>query len=540
MGRVHAILGRFPAHLEASKPGKLLGQVSAALARGLDVQSVQMARIRRAHRLFEAEELADLLLNAARHGIGADLLALLALRFDRAESRERQLLEAGDAQSRLETAETLLALWGLETQGPRLGLFVETTSGDGPPDLAGPEGEEALGRLMSVLQSALSRRALLNAARSSIAAAVAIHVDGNATVRALLHGAANALAMDLGAIRSSPDRYLHAAFGLDRLTSQLAPSPGESRITPAREVIGLEENPRYRVQTDNMPRRHAELFEQLRRGFEHAALRVIITGESQHSHGPMLVNRDEGHGVGYAGQVPPGANLVFEEGGRVTLDEVDVTSFSYAWRGACFADADNPHGNDFVFAAEGPEAGTFTASFAVGVPAKALDSDFVFPHGGDSLPMPGVAVGRTRFAFFVQEAHHSVAPHPPGAPTGRRVPPRPAVGFFDASVFAPGPAEDRGPAAWLALSWLERKAHFVRLLIPPRFRLLEDDPEGPEVRRRLALAVDRFKPAGVAVQVDFIDDRWTLGQGSLSAADARDPVAVLRGGTVLWGAPEAP
>ena len=146
-------------------------------------------------------------------------------------------------------------------------------------------------------------------------------------------------------------------------------------------------------------------------------------------------------------------------------------------------------------------------------------------------------IGRTRFAFFVQEAHASLGPTP-GSPGGRRVAPRPAVGFLDGSVFAPGPDETREPSALVSLSWLERRAHAVRILIPARFRALEDDPEAPEVRRRLVEAVGRFRPVGILVEAAFLDDRWTLGEGAISAAADDDPVEALRGSTVLWSAPE--
>jgi hypothetical protein len=354
-------------------------------------------------------------------------------------------------------------------------------------------------------------------------------------VRALLSGAANALDLDIGTITSSDDRYLHACFAQDRLRLTSDGADGPVTAPVAREVIGLEENPLYRVETDAAPRKHAELFDQLRRGFERATLQIRVTGEAARTIGSMVVNRDEGHGVGYAGSVAGGERLTFNEDGRVTLGENDVTSLAFAWKGACFADASSPNVNDYAFTgdADAPHAATFAVSF----PAGALDSDFVFPHAGDSLPMPGVSIGRTRFAFFVQEAHASLGPTTT-SPGGRRVQPRPAVGFLDGSVFAPGPDEAREPSALVSFSWLERRSHAVRILIPSRFRALEDDPEAPEVRRRLVEAVERFRPVGILVEAAFLDDRWTLGEGAMSAAAADDPVEALRGGTVLWSAPE--
>ena len=535
MGRADSILGRFPAHFEALKPGKVLRSAVAALARDLDVQAAELAAIRRSHRLFDADVLSDLLLIAARHGIMASSLELVTMRFERARSLLKDLAAPADEAMRDAAAAKLLALWSLEGGEPKLALFADRNEDGSPVDLTGEAGATATLRLIAAATEASSRQAQNDATRTRIATTIRIAASGNATVRALLSGAANALDLEIGPIKSSEDRYLHASFAFDRLTLRAEGGDGPIEPAVAREVIGLEENPLYRVETDAAPRKHAELFDQLRRGFERATLQIRVTGEGARTVGPMVVNRDEGHGVGYAGSVPGGERLTFSEDGRVTLGENDVTSSAFAWQGACFADAATPHVNDYVFTegADAPRA----ASFAVAFPEAALDSDFVFPHAGDSLPMPGVSVGRTRFAFFVQEAHASLGPTP-GSPGGRRVAPRPADGFLDGSVFAPGPDETRAPSALVSLSWLERRAHAVRILIPSRLRALEDDPEAPEVRRRLVETVGRFRPVGILVEAAFLDDRWTLGEGAMSAAASDDPVEALRGSTVLWSAPE--
>src|SRR5262249_43561903 len=152
-------------------------------------------------------------------------------------------------------------------------------------------------------------------------------------------------------------------------------------LEPARELIGIEENPLFRFETDQSGRMDGELFNLPRRGFEHAVLQVRVTGEKSLTLGPMVVNRDEGHGLGYFGVVPPGEMLKFTEEGRVLLEESDVTANAYAWKGACFAGSDTRPA-DFVF--DGP-----STKFATGFPENALEPGFFFPHAGDSLPMPG-------------------------------------------------------------------------------------------------------------------------------------------------------
>jgi len=159
--------------------------------------------------------------------------------------------------------------------------------------------------------------------------------------------------------------------------------------------------------------------------------------------------------------------------------------------------------------------------------------------------MPHGAVGKTRMAFFVQEAHFGLAADPPDRPDTETVTPRSAAGFFAGagaplgSVFAPGPDDARQPAALVSFAWLEREAYKVRVLIPPRFRAYSTDPEGRDITERVTQALDRFRPAGVALETRFVDDRWVLGEGILSDAEggADDALIALRAGMALWPVP---
>ncbi|HVP42882.1 MAG TPA: hypothetical protein VMS96_05590 [Terriglobales bacterium] len=499
-GRALKILSRLPAHLDAARPGKQIVEVTGALARDFDVVAAVLAAIRRSHRLADVDERFDLLLIAARHGMLLGDFAILLARFDRAEELLSTLAAAADDNERNERAEALLALWSIAGPQPRLPLF-------------GGTAETASTALQKEVEARLATRELLDAMRRRVAETAAVHAQGNGTVRSLMAGVANTLDLDLGTIVHSEDRFWHAAEVSDRLRL--------GGLAPARELLGIEENPLFRFETDQSGRKDGGLFSLLRRGFELALLQVRVTGKENLTVGPMVVNRDEGHGVGYSGAVPPGQALRFTEEGRVFLDGADVTANSYAWKGACFAGTDK-RATDFVF--DGPRT-----VFAVAYPEKALDSDFVFPHAGEGLPVPGIAVGETRFAYFAHVAYHSGT---------RRVAPRPAVGFADGSVFAASAGEEPPVSALISFSWLEHRAFTVRVLIPPRFRTLTpEDPEGLDTRRRVAQTLQRFKPAGVEVTVEFVENRWELGKGVLLSGEAEDPIAELRAGTTLWSAP---
>lgn len=316
---------------------------------------------------------------------------------------------------------------------------------------------------------------------------------------------------------------------------------GVEQILPAAlEFLGLEENPLRREVTPPAGRAHGELFPVYRRGFGRALLQILVTGIAGRSVAPMLVNRDEGHGIGFSGAVADGAELVFDEAGRVTLDGTDVTALCFAWRGACFAgDDDDPAlPRDFVW--DGPGADPARrATFAAATPAGALDASFVFPHAGEGLPVPGVGVGRTRFAFFVQQAHWAPRDETVEPPVALPLAPRTRLGYADGSLFAAGAAESAAPAATVSLSWLEHEAHAVRVILPRRFALF--DREGEEtLAARLGRALERHRAAGVELRVETVEDRWTLGESDVGPSGAGDPILSLRGGSLLWEPPEPP
>ncbi len=540
------ILARFPAHLEAARPGKLLGGVVDALAVDLDVFSARMAAVRRAHRLAEADELADLLLLGARHGIRPAELDIAFERVARAAELIETLGTAATPAGRDAAAESLLDLWGLDLAHPRLPLFA-------PPGNPGDLGAAAL-RLLAAAREATRHAELLGALRRRIGRICVLHAGGNGSIAAVFGAAANALDLELdpAAIVHSADRYWHAAPVADALAIRrlvdvpvAGKPPGTQErpqaLPPAHEFIGVEENPLWRMTTDSINRHHAERWSLVRRGFERTLLQVRVKGaDGGRTIGPMVVNRDEGHGVGLVGSVPPGKTVVFTEEGRALLDGADVTASAYAWQGGCFAGDDHDAKRDFVFAGPALATGQRPATFVTTVPPGALDREAVFPHAGPSLPMPGIAVGTTRLTYFVQQAHAGSLEGSPAAV--RSVTPRTAAAVFDGSVFAAGPAEAEAVAGEVSLSWMERRAFAARLLIPGRFRNLREagDADAIQVLRRVSRALDRFRPAGVELKVEFIDDRWVLGQGVLPGAAAFDPITALRAATALWQPPTAP
>ncbi|HEU4727158.1 MAG TPA: hypothetical protein VFT22_04700 [Kofleriaceae bacterium] len=317
-------------------------------------------------------------------------------------------------------------------------------------------------------------------------------------------------------------------------------------LPTARELLGLEENPLRREEAAPARLPHAGTFKVRRRGFGAAVLRIRVTGIGDFTRGPMVVNRDVGRGVGFVGKVPDGKILEWSEDGRVHLAGADVTSLAYGWRGACFADATALRpGHEFTFA-EGPSVtDPRAARFAIVEPFGALDRDAMFPTGGVAVSVPPIGIGETRFAYFVRVSHFGG--FDPTPPPGSAVTTTPWIwnAAFDATVFDdaafPGPHDARPLSGEVALSWLEHEAYVVRIVIPSRFKAL-DEGAAPEhtVPAMVRAAVERVRPVGIEVRVEYLEEQWTLGDGRLPDAQIDDPLIRIMGGTVLWPGPPQP
>jgi|GEM_PF-1158232 len=575
-GRSQRVLGRFPYHMEAASRGKLLANVTQALVRDQDVQAAELQGIRLAHRLFDARELADLLRIGALHHISKSEMAVLFQRFTRLREGINRLhahISTGGDVGELEAlANQLLVLWPSTNANP-LKTHYEDTVSTTPFDVV-----TAATALLSDARQMHTTEALLSALRHRIAEVSAIHHEGNGTVRALLRGAANCLDVDLGKIEHSDDRFWHAAPVTDRirLHRQLPNSDQTQPIPLPLEFLGIEENPKRIAEFGPKELHHREYFQVLRKGFDDALLEIRIRGVGLGTVSPMIVNRDAGHGVGLYAAIPDGQEVVLTQGGRALLNGKDITSRCYAWQGACFAEDVGASGNanehlatggrDFVFAdqaqlpADGGDDGMDISRFVRASPAQTLDREALLPHGGDSLSMPNVRVGKTRFAFFVQHGHFAakniaVPPLPDGSfgadpfastPALVRadrelVTPRYGNAIADASVFAEAGdaviAAANTAAGAIQLRWLERQAYKVRLFVPKRFAGFDDDG-GEAIKNDIKLGIERFRPAGVDVEVVFVDDHWSLNDADLPHGDAADDSAIsrIRSQTILHAA----
>ena len=361
----------------------------------------------------------------------------------------------------------------------------------------------------------LQRRTLLDV--------IAVAVGGNGTPSALLAACAAYLGMGVNDTWSSSDRWWHLVFCQDRL----ADPDADAEL----DVIALEENPFRSADADPVEREHAARFLLLRGGMAEVDTTVVVTGVADRTERPMVVSLDAGHGLAYEGGVPEGSELRFLASGRVTLDETDVTGSAWEFHGAVFASATKELPDmDFCFADAAASADGRDARFVVSAPASELmTSDAGLPHGAAGVQPARLPIGQSHWACFVRLAHC-------GANAGQPAIPRTSAGTYDRAVF--GDADSAGAlhcgAASLAVGfeWEEREPFAVRVLLPRRLSSLDDDA-GTLLREPLRRLLERHRPAGVRVGVEYADPRWTLGEGVLRD-DVTHPLGTVLSGTELW------
>ena len=85
MATADLVLSRFPRHLDAEGPGKVVGDVVQALATGHEAEIVQLGRVRQARRLAELDQLADLARLLGLHGRDLSVLDGLGRRVRQAD-----------------------------------------------------------------------------------------------------------------------------------------------------------------------------------------------------------------------------------------------------------------------------------------------------------------------------------------------------------------------------------------------------------------------------------------------------------------------
>lgn len=221
--------------------------------------------------------------------------------------------------------------------------------------------------------------------------------------------------------------------------------------------IYLVENPLTDHDSGDHPRLQHEFVRVTRGGFFGGPTTIQVTGLGERTVQPMVINVTTREGVGFRGVVPEGQQLLFTTEGTVLLDGVDVSDQAFSFHGAL-----HDYGGDaFV----------------------------VFEPGVTQLPL-----GDSDWRFSIKE------------------------GAFDASEFGQcvfADASAGGPSGRLELSWEENEPFAVTVLIPASLAELQPLIDG-DLPSLVRAGLERFRTAGVRVDVRYFDETWVLDHSVLS------------------------
>jgi hypothetical protein len=503
------VLSRFPRHLDVDAEGKIVGDLTRSLAEALEAQTSQVGKIRRSHRVGEAEQVIDLVRLGNIDGFTETFLGPLG--------RRTRLLAAPATE-----VDALLGQLGFEHDP---GSVLVRWPGEA-------DDTAARARFADAVRVAVRYDGFLDRGREALVDAAALVLESSGTVAGLLGATAAYLGLELvGAVSRDETGYWHLAHARDRFAVELPGAPGDGpgpSTESGAHLLALEENPPHLADNGPIPRHHADLFTVNRLGFDAVPVTVIVVGTDDRTMHPMVVNVDDGEGVASIVDVPDGSKLRFERDGRVELDGASVARRCFRFHGAVFAAGGHP--NDFVFGDEADDAafGDRAGRFAVTSPiSDGFDPNPGLPHGDGLLTTLQLARRGSRFAVFVgagvfgreQEGETDIAA------------PEPLAGFFDETVFQPDP--DGDPSFEIGFEWDERETYAVRVWLPAAFAGLDRDGEA-SVRELVRILLDRHRAAGVHVYVEFTDPRWILGTGVVRDLDSEDALGIAVAGTEAW------
>ncbi len=523
--RATTILQRFPRHLDLTREDKVFAQVVNSLARELDVKTMQIGRVRKSHRIGQADEVRDLLLLAKLHDLQPIRFDLVRLRQDVLINIANALVADGinpDVQE--EMALDIQNLLGIVDLGPYASDYTS---------------------LSKALLKMTGYKSCIDILRHQIQELIRIHLAGNTSVRSLLEASAAYLNLKVDRIVHVGNDYWHIA----QCKELIKVPPKDETATQSSAVddwLAIEENPIKKTTTEPVELTHGAKYKVLRNGFDPVQVQVSITGIEDRTFFPMIVDIDKGHGLYYADSIEDGQTITFTADGRVLLDGAEVDNKAFSFTGAVFAEdtgineasplefafcnehGTSPHGQCGVFVKTVPVENGFSAEM---------------PHTGGLSPAVTLAIGATNLQFFVRVAHFGVKN------SSLTIEDLPAVesysaGLFDTSVFAKdktGAGADE-PAAIIGFEWQEREAFKAIVWLPSRFEIYDRQraENEPSLAERLASLLDRHRAAGISLEVKYASDLWELPNGYITDLDSPESYKSIIAGSRLWntGSPQ--
>jgi hypothetical protein len=475
-GRAGKILSRFPAFMRAPTPGKALAAVAAALGADMDEAERLLMRIQQSHRLAVAQE-------------ERDVLALAALcDLHEADFFMVELLHAH-------------------------GFFVDQLLRSRPPGAPALSDQD---RCQGAYDLFLGRL------RDGIGRSIAVLLEGCGTIWALLEGTAILLDADRLDADGSPDPTARIIQHLDdalprggfvhRTAVGWQPTPTSGVALPSSGWVYLVENPLTDRSTNDTPRHQREAFRVNRGGFFDGQVAIQVTGIADRTVRPMVINETDHEGFFYADVVKDGQKLVLTTDGKVLLDGTDVTAKAAFFTGV-LADAAAERRSRLAPAAPPPPAPPSAAAdnvVDVVTPPGALDRTFPRPAltAVASLPPMDLRLGESYWRFSVEEGAYDLS-------------------AYDQAVYA---FPENGnmllpPSGKVQLTWKENEPFAASVLIPGELKPLEDAGVVKDLPTLVRAGLERYRAAGIRLDVSYFDQTWLLGHSVLEKIDTTIPTA---------------
>ena len=281
----------------------------------------------------------------------------------------------------------------------------------------------------------------------------------------------------------------------------------EDAIVSKQGYIYLVENPLADKSTEDVARRQAERFKVIKGGFFDSEAAVKITGVKQRTVFPQIINITTRQGIGFRGSLNENDVLLFSRDGKVFLNGADVTDRCYYFSGALF--------DEDVFAPGDP-----SHSFVLVEPPGSLQRNYPRPviTPLTELTMPDLPLGESQWRFSVRE----------GAFDGDG---------FGECVFAlpklPVKLQALPASGKVQLQWQEHEPFAVSVLIPDALQSLDEALEDVDLLAWIRAGLERFRAAGIRLNVEYYSEQWVLDHSILRDASALTGSGVFYDGTVL-------
>jgi hypothetical protein len=280
----------------------------------------------------------------------------------------------------------------------------------------------------------------------------------------------------------------------------------EKELVDKQGYLYLVENPLMEKSSDMQDRRSRERFPVSKNGFFETRVAIRFVGIQHRTVFPRLINITTRQGIGFNGIISQGQTLFFTREGRAYLNGLDVTARCYAFEGGLFDEqlTQNALADRFVVVA--PE----------GALARNYPRPFTLPL--TQIEMPRMPLGESVWRFSVQE----------GVFDGDG---------FDRCVFAlpadPVELNSLPASGRVEIVWDEHEPYSLTMLIPDDLTHLDNHLDAVDLTAWVRTGLERFRGAGIRVNVDYYSDDWIIDHSVLRDTLALTGKGIFFDGTVL-------